>query len=218
MVVEATKLLGQVHRQLANCRTEKGEREGAEERAQLERTLASLVTASEAEALKWGISISDQITICYRLVFPNLIAIVNWSNIHSAKLTLYKFCWPLPRDGDGSPGMDIRTVRDKVVANCKTILSNQDFCLESVSPLLLHSIYATACECIDHQIDQSPHLEEMHILTTTLRLLGRRWRLASKIHTPFDSVLIYGFNCGYKKANNFHRNISRVAGSTRDNE
>jgi uncharacterized membrane protein len=92
-------------------------------------------------------------------------------------------------DRHGRAKTAIESVSQKVITQCKNILSSSSTDLESMSPFLLYCIYQVAVALVHYKefLSLSAASEEMKVLTNVLKILDHRWRAAGM---SFCSYLI----------------------------
>ena len=107
--------------------------------------------------------------------------------LRSALLALYEPYIALGRDHEEGPerygraNASIETVSEKIITQCKSLLTSSSASFESISPYLLHCIYKMAVVLIhrrNESITNNTASEDIKILINTLRVLDQRWRAA----------------------------------------
>ncbi|CAG9983814.1 unnamed protein product [Clonostachys byssicola] len=187
LLVESTKLLGQVLSFISSREAEPAvgnlSTKAQEEYLQLARTIESLILEAEDEAAKYGVEIRSQLCICYRWV---LSFVISHYRVHSKG---YSSIFALNQHGqmrgygDGSLqslsehlDSSLGLVMDRVTELCEMILKRTEPELQSIPPLLLHSIYGAAKAALLNPPESSKGLES--IFRNTLQRLNTRWKVA----------------------------------------
>ncbi|CAH0022426.1 unnamed protein product [Clonostachys rhizophaga] len=181
LLVESTKLLGQVLSHISSTKSEEAvgglSTKAQDEHQQLGRTMQSLILAAEDEAAKYGVEIRSQLCICYRVdskYFSSILALHQHEQMRGYN------------DGSLQPWSEhldspLGLVMDRVMELCDTILKKSEPELQSIPPLLLHSIYGAARVASLNPLERSKGRGS--IFRNTLQRLNTKWKVAESLET-----------------------------------